>query len=178
MKILLHDCCAPCGAYVLEKLLEDGHDVAVYFFNPNIYPRKEHDWRKDEMKQFCEARGVKFFQENYDRQEWLSEIKGLEQVPERGDRCAICFSHRLNKTALKAEELKVEALATTLTISPLKNAEQINEIGHQIATKYNLRFIDMIWRKNDGYKKACELSAEQGFHRQNYCGCEFSMPKE
>ncbi len=152
--------------------------MAVYFFNPNIYPRKEHDWRKDEMKQFCEARGVKFFQENYDRQEWLSEIKGLEQVPERGDRCAICFSHRLNKTALKAEELKVEALATTLTISPLKNAEQINEIGHQIATKYNLRFIDMIWRKNDGYKKACELSAEQGFHRQNYCGCEFSMPKE
>jgi len=175
MKVLLHDCCAPCGAYVVNELLKEGYDVTVYFFNPNIFPQEEYQGRFEEMKRFCEDKNVKLIEGKYVRDEWLLSVKGFENAPEGGSRCEKCFMHRLGEAAQKAMEENCEYFATTLTVSPHKPVEMINKIGHELADFYNLKFIDTIWRKNEGYKKACELSEQYGFHRQDYCGCEFSQ---
>ena len=174
MKILLHSCCAPCGGQVINELKKEGHEVAVYFYNPNIYPEDEYDLRLNEVKRFTEKLGVKLFEGKYNHDEWLELTKGLENEPEKGERCKKCFMHRLGEVAQKAQEENFDAFASTLTISPHKPAEMINQIGREFAEFYNLKFIDTIWRKHDGYKKSCELSSKENFHRQDYCGCEFS----
>ncbi len=175
MKILLHDCCAPCGAYVVQALLRKGYEVTVYFYNPNIAPKEEYDLRLQEMQRFCEENNVKLIVGNYNTEDWLSAVAGLEKEKEGGARCEKCFTHRLGEGAQKAMEDGFEIFATTLTMSPHKPVEMINRIGHELAAFYGIKFLDTVWRENDGYKKACELSKEYGFHRQNYCGCQFSM---
>jgi len=175
MKVLLHDCCAPCGAYVIEELQKDGHKVTVYFYNPNIFPEEEYNLRLDEMKKYCEKYSVDLIVGKYEHDEWLEFIKGLENEPEKGKRCEKCFQKRLAEVAQKANEESFEAYASTLTISPHKPAEMINKIGHEFAEFYSLKYIDTIWRKNDGFRKSCKLSEDEDFHRQNYCGCEFSI---
>ena len=104
-KLLLHDCCAPCGAYVLDELLKGGYEVTVYFYNPNIFPIEEYEWRKKEMKDYCAQRGVKFIDNDYNHEDWLSSVSGYENEPERGKRCEMCFAHRLGEAAQKASEL-------------------------------------------------------------------------
>jgi len=175
MKLLLHDCCAPCGAYTASELKNDGYDVTVYFYNPNIFPAEEYRLRLAEMKRFCAENKIEFVEAPYERSDWRLATEGLEKEPERGKRCRVCFTHRLSEAAQKAQELGLEAFATTLTMSPHKDAELINKIGKEIADIYGLEFLDTVWRENDGYKKACELSKKYGFHRQNYCGCEYSF---
>ncbi len=177
MKILLHSCCAPCGGQVISELTKHGHEVAVYFYNPNIFPEDEYQLRLQEVRRYTDELGIKLIQGKYAHDEWLDLVKGLENEPEKGSRCQKCFMHRLAEVAQKAHELGFEAFASTLTISPHKPAEMINQIGHELADFYGLQFIDNIWRKNEGYKKSCKISEEHHFHRQDYCGCEFSIRK-
>ena len=170
----MHDCCAPCGAYVVEELRKQGYDVTVYFFNPNISPEEEYNLRLQEMQRFCDENNVGLIIGKYNHDEWLSAVKGFEQEKEGGSRCEKCFMHRLGEGAQKAMEDGFEIFATTLTMSPYKPVEMINRIGRELADFYGIKFLDTVWRENDGYKKACELSKKYDFHRQNYCGCEFS----
>jgi len=177
MKILLHDCCAPCGAYVLDQLLKSGYEVTVFFFNPNIFPEEEYTWRKSEMKKYCAKRKVNFIDGDYNHEDWVDYVKHLKDEPERGKRCKLCFAIRLGETAQKASELGIDKIATTLSISPWKLTEMINEAGDEVAPMYGVEFMKFDWKKDDGYKKACLLSKDEGFRRQDYCGCEFSMRK-
>jgi predicted adenine nucleotide alpha hydrolase (AANH) superfamily ATPase len=175
MKVLLHDCCAPCGAHVATELKNNGYDVTVYFYNPNIFPEEEYRLRLAEMKRFCQDQGIGFIEATYERNDWKLAVEGLENEPERGKRCAQCFTHRLSESAQKAHEFGAKAFATTLTMSPLKDAALINRIGREIADIYDLEFLDTVWRENGGDKLASALSKKYDFHRQNYCGCEFAM---
>lgn len=175
MKVLLHGCCAPCGAQVIKELQESGHEVIVYFYNPNIFPEDEYNLRLEEVKRYTDKLGVQLIKGKYEHDEWSEFVKGLEQEPEGGARCEKCFQKRLGEVAQRAQEEGCDAYASTLTISPHKNAEMVNRIGHEFADFYGLQFIDNIWRKNEGYKKSCDISREEDFHRQDYCGCEFSI---
>ena len=127
------------------------------------------------MKRYAEKLNVRLIVGQYEHDEWAGAVKGLENEPESGKRCVKCFQKRLAEVAQKASEERFEAFATTLTVSPHKPAELINKIGKQFAGFYGIKFIDTIWRKNDGYKRSCEISKKEDFHRQNYCGCEFSL---
>ncbi len=177
-KILIHVCCAPCGGQVIkeiENIVGTGLDLFVLFFNPNIYPQEEYELRKAEVKRYCDKLKIEFIEGQYNHQAWLDNVKGYETEKEGGKRCELCFTYRLQELAQIASEKDCDAIATTLTISPHKPAELINEIGKEMAEMYGLEFISEIWRKNEGYKKSCEISKKEDFHRQTYCGCEFSM---
>lgn len=175
MNILLHDCCAPCGAQVVQELKKSGHNVTIYFYNPNIAPEDEYKLRLAEMERYAKKTGTPLIIGKYEHDEWLEFIKGLENEPEKGKRCEKCFQKRLSEVAQRASEDGFDAYASTLTISPHKDAELVNKIGHEFADFYGLKFIDTVWRKNEGYKKSCDISKEEDFHRQDYCGCEFSI---
>ncbi len=174
-KVLLHTCCAPCGGYVIEQLKQMGYEVVSFFYNPNIFPKEEYELRFNEVKRYCEKYKIKLIEGEYDHEGWLEKVKGLEKEPEKGKRCEVDFTLRLSETAQVAQEKNFNAIATTLTISPHKPAEMINEIGHEMAQMYGLEFIDNVWRKGEGFKKSCQLCEKEHFHRQNYCGCEFSI---
>ncbi|HMB26348.1 MAG TPA: epoxyqueuosine reductase QueH [Patescibacteria group bacterium] len=175
MKVLLHACCAPCAAQIIKELQKMGHEICVYFYNPNIFPKEEYDLRFNELKRYTEDLQIPLIEGRYDHKDWLEKVKGLENEPEGGRRCYQCFLHNLGEVAQKAYEEGFKALATTLTISPHKPVEMINSIGQKSADFYGLKFIDQVWRKNNGYKNSCDLSRKYNFHRQNYCGCEFSI---
>ncbi|MBT4722806.1 epoxyqueuosine reductase QueH [Candidatus Falkowbacteria bacterium] len=175
MRILLHSCCAPCGGQVINELKKEGHTVSVYFYNPNIHPEDEYDLRLKEVKRYCEKLSVELIEGKYEHEQWLEFVKGFEHEPERGARCEICFQKRLGEVARKAKEDGFDAYASTLTISPHKPADMVNKIGHELAELHEIKFIDNIWRKNEGFKKSCKISEEEHFHRQDYCGCEFSL---
>jgi predicted adenine nucleotide alpha hydrolase (AANH) superfamily ATPase len=177
MKILLHACCAVCAAAVIERLKKDDHEVVVFFYNPNIFPREEYDLRRKEVERFCGELDVVFVEGEYNHEDWLDKVKNYSIELEGGKRCEICFAIRLSEASQMASELKCDAMATTLTISPHKNAEVVNCIGKECAAIYGLQFLDTIWRKADGFKRACEIAKEKEFYHQNYCGCEFSIKK-
>jgi len=172
-KILLHTCCAPCGAFVFDCL--KNLDLTCYWYNPNIWPEKEYKKRKDECRKYCKKINIPFIEEEYEPEAWNKFIKGLEKEIEGGKRCDKCFELRLTKTAEFAKENNFDIFATTLTISPHKNSKQINKIGNRIADRYKLNFCETDWKKNDGYKKSCEISRYENFYRQNYCGCKYSL---
>ena len=177
MKILLHSCCAPCAGQVIRELKEQGFEVVVYYYNPNIWPEDEYKLRLKEIEKYCQKENVELIVGKYEHEDWLDFVRGFENEPEKGKRCEKCFQKRLGEVAQKASEMGFDAYASTLTISPHKPAEIINKIGQAFAEFYGLEFVDKIWRKNEGYKKSCEISHEEGFHRQDYCGCEFSLRK-
>lgn len=172
-KLLLHSCCAPCSIYVLQKLAVD-FDISVFFYDPNIHPRAEYNKRRDEMRDYAKKLGIKFEEGEYDSAHWLIRTKGLEHESEKGRRCSVCFDMRLATTAAKAKLENYDAWATVLTISPHKDSKQINNIGNALAAKFQVPFIDGDWKKNNGFKIASELSRQQGFYRQDYCGCIYS----
>ena len=172
-KLLLHSCCAPCSIYVLQQLMSEWQ-VTVYFYDPNIHPRAEYIQRRDEMKGYAEKLKLEFIEGPYDTFNWIQKTRGLEKEPEKGKRCTICFDIRLGETARKAKDEGYEAFATTLTISPHKDAKQVRLVGQKIAEKFEIDFLDRDWKKDDGFKIACKLSKEEGFYRQDYCGCFFS----
>lgn len=172
-KLLLHSCCAPCSSFCIEKL-KDNFDITVYYYNPNMDSLDEFNLRAEEQIKFCKISGVKCIVENFDSSEFYSKIKGLEDEPERGKRCFVCYELRLNKTAEFAKINGFEYFTTTLTLSPLKNAEKLNEIGEKVASKVGVKFLNSDFKKNGGYLRSIELSKEYNLYRQNYCGCIYS----
>ena len=175
--LLLHACCAPCSSYVLEYLSEY-FDITLFFYNPNISPKEENDFRAEELMRLVKEMGlsdkVKLVIGEYEPQKFNEIAKGLEELPEGGARCAKCYELRLAETARRAAEVGYDFFTTTLSISPYKNAEWLNSIGVAMGEKYDVRYLISDFKKRNGYKRSCELSAEYGLYRQDFCGCEYS----
>ena len=176
-RLLLHVCCAPCSSYCLEYLSEY-FDITVYYYNPNISKKEEYLKRLAEEERYISVKEfkhpVKLTESTYDPQEFFDAVRGLEKEPEGGLRCRECFKLRLEASAKKAKELGFEWFTTTLTISPLKNAALLNEIGSEMGEKYGVKWLPSDFKKKEGYKRSIELSREYGLYRQDYCGCVFS----
>ena len=175
-KLLLHSCCAPCAGEIMEAVAASGIDTTIYFYNPNIHPKEEYEIRKDENIRFAEKLGFDFIDADYDKDNWFERIKGLENEPERGKRCTVCFDMRFERTALYAHENNFKIFATTLGISRWKDLEQINNSGLKAANRYNsLGFWDFNWRKQGGSTRMLEISKKEKFYKQEYCGCVYSL---
>lgn len=175
-EILLHACCAPCSSYVLEYLAQY-FDIKVFYYNPNISPREEYEFRLNELERLIRETGytnVRMTDAKYDPENYEQTVKGLENEPEGGRRCEKCFRLRLEETAKKCVEQGIKYFTTTLTISPLKDAGMLNSIGEEMAGKYHLTWLPSDFKKKDGYKRSIELSREYGLYRQDYCGCLYS----
>ena len=172
-KVIIHVCCGPCSTEVMHRLSED-HELTVFFFNPNIFPREEYDRRLSEARKYAADRGIPFIEGDYDHDGWLEAVLGLEDEPEGGKRCRACFAHRLGATARNARRTGAEAFTTTLTISPHKNAAAVNSAGEEAGKMEGAAFIAADFKKKDGFKKSCVCAKEAGMYRQQYCGCEFS----
>ena len=175
--LLLHVCCAPCSSYCLEYLSQY-FKIIVFFYNPNISFKEEYDYRLSEEKRLIGEmkfkNPVEIIDSRYDPNEFFSAVKGLENEPEGGRRCLECFSLRLRESCKKAKEIGADYITTTLTISPLKNAQALNEIGSECAKEYGVSWLFSDFKKREGYKRSIVLSQEYDLYRQNYCGCAFS----
>ena len=175
--LLLHSCCAPCSSYVLEYLSRFFY-ITVFYYNPNITEEEEYRRRAAEQKRLIARMPAKhpvFFLEGaYEPERFYAAAAGLETAPEGGERCARCFALRLGETARVCREKGFDYFTTTLTISPLKNAPLLNEIGEEAAAREGAVFLNSDFKKKNGYKRSVELSAEYGLYRQDYCGCVFS----
>ena len=175
-KLLLHSCCAPCSTSVLERVVKY-FDVTVFYFNPNITESEEYYLRLNEQKRFLkEAYGdsVPLIEGRYFSREFFIMTEGYEKEPEGGARCTLCFENRLKETAEVAKQGDFDYFATTLTVSPHKNAEWLNEIGAEMGGRYEVKYLFSDFKKKNGYRRSCELSEQLGLYRQNFCGCEFS----
>ena len=177
-RLLLHSCCAPCSSYVLEYLSQF-FEITLFYFNPNIFPEEEYRKRAEEQKRLIAElpakHPVSFVEGRYQPEEFFTVAKGLEDVPEGGERCLKCFRLRLEETAKRAAEGEYDYYTTTLSISPLKNAQALNEIGQELATVYEVPYLPSDFKKRGGYQRSIELSREYELYRQNFCGCVYSM---
>lgn len=186
--LLLHSCCAPCSSYVLE-CLSKYFRITVLYYNPNIYPPEEYWKRVEEQKYFIRQFSenamqkpetdaafytIDFVEGSFEQDRFYELVKGLEDVPEGGERCFLCYEMRLREAAEYARRHGMDYFTTTLSISPLKNAQKLNEIGEQLAEEYGVSYLCSDFKKRDGYKRSVELSKEYGMYRQDYCGCVFS----
>ncbi len=176
--LLLHSCCAPCSSYVLEYLSQY-FKITVFYYNPNIYPAEEFFKRAEEQQRFIGMLNttypISFIQGDFEDDEFYKTVKGLENEPEGGKRCFKCYRMRLEKSAQIAKKGGFDYFTTTLSISPLKNAQVLNETGLEIEKEYGVKYLLSDFKKKNGYKRSCELSEEYGMYRQNYCGCVFSI---
>ena len=176
-RLLLHSCCAPCSSYVLEYLTEY-YDITVYYYNPNISPMGEYEKRIAEQKRLISEmkfkNSVSFIEGTYNHDEFISLTRGLENLPEGGERCSLCYEMRLEAAAQKAAEINADYFTTTLSVSPYKNTAKLNTIGLKLAMEYGVPYLVSDFKKNNGYKRSIELSTEYGLYRQNFCGCIFS----
>ncbi len=171
--MLLHTCCAPCMGYVYE-LLKEKYVITAYFSNPNIMPAEEYRIRYSELESFSRLKGFPLITEIPDTKKWVKEVREFRYYGESSERCWKCYEIRLENTFKKAADLKFDIVATTLSISPHKNAAKINEIGKKLSQKYGIAFYSADFKKNDGVKKSVEISKLNNFYRQNYCGCIYS----
>ena len=194
--VLLHTCCAPCSSAIIEAMLQNGITPVIYYCNPNIYPREEYEIRKNERTRYAQALGLEIVDADYDHENWLAEMKGLESEPERGGRCLKCFKLRLLRTAQYARERGIKVITTTLASSRWKSLDQINEAGQWACTtllgavdfsRLGVETIppdDLViwwnqnWRKGGLQERRLQIIKEYDFYNQLYCGCEFSMRKE
>lgn len=176
-RLLLHSCCAPCSSYVLEYLSEY-FEITVYYYNPNIYPPSEYLKRVEEQERLINemkfTHPVRLRSGIYEPDEFFRMAKGLENEPEGGERCFKCFKLRLMEAVKVAEAGHYDYFTTTLTISPLKDAEKLNAIGEKLGKEYHVAYLPSDFKKKDGYKRSIQLSEEHGLYRQNYCGCVYS----
>lgn len=174
-RLLLHACCAPCSSATLERLAAH-FDLTILYYNPNIYPPEEYRRRETELERFVRDAGYRFpvVELPYDPPAFYAAVQGLEQEPEKGARCTVCYRLRLEQTARYAAQNGFEWFCTTLSISPLKDPVRINALGQELGAQYGVRFLPSEFRKKDGYKRSLQLSAEYGLYRQDYCGCVFS----
>ena len=176
-KLFLHSCCAPCSSYVLEYLSEY-FEITVFYYNPNIYPPREYEERAREQKRFIEqfpARyPISYVEGKYDTKRFYEMAKGLEHIPEGGERCFRCYELRMREAAMLAKEGGYDFFTTTLSISPIKNAQNLNEIGEALQSELGIRHLPSDFKKKGGYQRSTQLSKEYELYRQNYCGCVFS----
>ncbi|MBQ9472582.1 MAG: epoxyqueuosine reductase QueH [Ruminococcus sp.] len=176
-RLLLHVCCAVCASYVLEYL-SPYFDITIAYYNPNITEEREYRYRLSELERYVREAGlsdrVGFTEVEYDPQSFFELVRGREDDREGGMRCSLCFEQRLGYTAALCKEGGYDYFATTLTISPLKNAARINEIGEKLAAYYSVNYLGSDFKKKEGYKRSIELSKQYDLYRQNYCGCVFS----
>lgn len=176
--LFLHSCCAPCSSYVLEYL-SAFFAITVYYYNPNIYPPQEYEERVAEVERLIAelpaVHPIRFHAGEYRPELFYEAVKGHEPDAEGGERCGICFELRLREAARLAAEGGYDYYTTTLTISPLKDAKRLNEIGERLGEEYGVKFLNSDFKKRGGYQRSIELSKEYGLYRQNYCGCVFSM---
>lgn len=177
-KLMLHGCCAPCSSYCLEYLSKY-FDITLLFYNPNISSHEEYLKRENEVKRLIsvlpQVHPVKFLSVGYDSEEFEEMAKGLENVPEGGARCFKCYEMRMRKAAELAKEYGFDYFTTTLSISPLKSSQKINEIGEKLEKEIGVKHLPSDFKKKEGYKRSIELSAMYDLYRQNYCGCRFSV---
>lgn len=175
--LLLHGCCAPCSSYVLEYLSEY-FDISLLYYNPNIYSIEEYQKRFNEVKRLIKEMPLKsevrIIEGRYEPSEFFEISKGLEQAEEGGERCFKCYRLRLEEAAKEAKKGNFDFFTTTLSISPHKNAQKLNEIGEELEKQYGVRYLYADFKKKEGYKRSIELSRIYGLYRQNYCGCGFS----
>ena len=178
-KLLLHSCCAPCSSFVIEYL-STYFEMEVYFFNPNIHPEKEYLRRLDEQIRMVEEMGLNYQVIGPEHQSELfyEAVKGCERLGEGSERCVRCFDLRLEKAAEYAAAHGFEYFTTSLTISPMKNAAKLNELGEAAGLKYGVKFLNSDFKKNNGYKRSIELSKQYDLYRQHYCGCAFSIKEQ
>ncbi|HEO1776790.1 epoxyqueuosine reductase QueH [Acinetobacter baumannii] len=175
-KLLLHSCCAPCSGEVMESLIESNINFSIFFYNPNIHPVKEYLIRKEENIRFAEKHNIPFIDADYDTDNWFARAKGMENEPERGIRCTMCFDMRFERTALYAYENGFSLISSSLGISRWKNMAQINDCGIRATSHYpNIQYWDYNWRKNGGSSRMIEISKREEFYQQEYCGCVYSL---
>lgn len=176
-RLLLHACCAPCSSYVLEYLTKY-FDISLFYYNPNISPYLEYEKRSCELKRIVREMPLSgkadIIDGRYDPERFFDMAKGLETLPEGGERCFKCYRLRMEETAKAAFKKGFDYFTTTLSISPHKNAEKINEIGQELEREYAVKYLYADFKKKDGYKRSIQLSREYGLYRQNYCGCAYS----
>lgn len=175
--LLLHGCCAPCSSYVLEYLTKY-FKITVLFYNPNIYPKEEYYYRAEELKRLIVdmrlSERVDLIVDYYAPEEFFNIAKGLKDCPEGGERCFECYRLRLRRAAQIASGRGLDYFGTTLTISPLKNTDKLNEIGEELAIQYGIKYLPSDFKKKNGYKRSVELSGEYNLYRQDFCGCIYS----
>ena len=175
--LLLHSCCAPCSSYCLEYLSQY-FKITVFYYNPNIYPEEEYTKRVAEQQHFIERLPAKypisFVEGTYDKESFYEMARGLEDVKEGGERCFRCYRLRLEKTAELAKKNNFDYFCTTLSISPLKNSQKINEIGFELEKELDVKWLPSDFKKKEGYKRSIVLSKEYNLYRQNFCGCAYS----
>lgn len=177
-KILLHACCAICSGYPITKLRELGYEPVVYFYNPNIQPEEEYFKRLDAQKRLCENFSCELVEGDYSTKMFEIASFGLEEEVEGGKRCEKCFELRLSETAKASKELDINSFTTSIVISPHKKFDLISKIGKNIAEKYAINYLDVDFKKQDGFLKSNQISKELNLYRQNYCGCLFSVQKK
>ncbi len=177
-RLLLHSCCAPCSSAVLERLT-DWFDLTVFYYNPNIAPEEEFLRRAEEQRRLIaelpHAHEIQFRCGEYESEAFEALARGLEDMPEGGERCTRCFRLRLGKTAALAAREGFDYFTTTLSISPLKDAQRLNTIGGELAEQFGVAYLFSDFKKKNGYKRSCELSVQYELYRQDYCGCRFSQ---
>lgn len=188
--VLLHTCCAPCSSAIIEALMQNGITPVIYYCNPNIYPQEEYEIRKNECTRYAQSLGLEIVDADYDHENWLDAVKGLENEPERGGRCLKCFKLRLLRTAQYASERGIKVITTTLASSRWKSLDQINEAGRwacqqpilvrrsSAAPHDEVIWWDQNWRKGGLQERRLQIIKEYDFYNQLYCGCEFSMHRE
>lgn len=176
-RLLLHSCCAPCSSYVLEYL-SDYFEITDFFYNPNIEPAQEYEYRKKELERLIHEMHFRFpvtlMEGRYEPSVFHEAVRGLERIPEGGERCFVCYRIRMEEAARLAAESGCDFFTTTLSISPLKNAAKINEIGEELALRYGVRHLPSDFKKKNGYLRSIQLSAQHGLYRQDFCGCIYS----
>ncbi len=179
--LLIHSCCAPCSSYVLEYLSEY-FKITVFYYNPNIYPESEYTKRIAEQQKLIRDMEfrypVSFLAGKYDKEKFYEMAAGMEDLKEGGARCMKCYELRLSEAAGQAVAGGFDYFTTTLSISPMKNAQKLNEIGLRVGEEYGVKYLVSDFKKKNGYKRSIELSKEYGLYRQDYCGCEFSMRRD
>ena len=175
-RMLLHSCCAPCSADIMDSLFQSKINFSVFFYNPNIHPKEEYLIRKNENIRFAQKLNIPFIDADYDRDEWFKRVKGLEWAPERGERCSRCFDMRFERTALYALEHNFKVFSSSLGLSRWKDMNQINESGMRAASRHTgLIYWTYNWRKGGGAQRMYEVSKEEQFYQQEYCGCVYSL---
>ncbi|MCV6637281.1 epoxyqueuosine reductase QueH [Candidatus Albibeggiatoa sp. nov. NOAA] len=174
--VLLHSCCAPCTGEIMQAMKDSSIPFSVIFYNPNIHPEKEYEKRKQENKVYADRLGVEFVDLDYDPDNWFARAKHLAAEPERGDRCTVCFDMRLERSALYAHEHGFKVFTSSLGVSRWKNMQQVNGCGLNAAKHYDdLIYWDYNWRKKGGSQRMVEITKQEDFYRQEYCGCVYSL---
>jgi predicted adenine nucleotide alpha hydrolase (AANH) superfamily ATPase len=184
--VLLHTCCAPCSSAIIEAMMKNGITPVIYYCNPNIYPQEEYEIRKNECTRYAQSLGLEIVDADYDHDNWLEAIRGMEDEPERGGRCLKCFKLRLLRTAEYAMQRGIKVITTTLASSRWKSLDQINEAGLWACERIKetippddcVIWWDQNWRKGGLQERRLQIIKEYGFYNQLYCGCEFSMRKD